>query len=485
MQPKVVNTSSNVIWSILNQFSAQIIVLIVFLVNARFISKADFGAMAIAMLVVEVLRQLTIESIATTLMAKPNPDHQDYNAGFAIISVVSVISAVLVYFLAEPISLLMGNDTVSYALKWVCLIILTFGAARVHEVWLIKNMMFKQLAIRSILTIMIGGAVGIYLAVHGYGIKSLIAQQVTTTALSVIFLWVATKWHPSFNTTMEKIKEIFNYGRIISFNNVVSLLSSQIDVFFAGFYLGVTQTGVYSSAKRIILAIMMIVSSSINSVSLPSIVAANKHGDVESLKISYLKFVKFSAFFTVPLLVGLATLSLPFVTLLLGAKWADTAPVITIACSYSIIATLENYNANIFLAKSKPKILTYITISHLVLSIILISIFVRYGINWLAIALLIKGIIIFPFSLRLALKMTGTTVKEYFSVIGAQLFSAAIMGAIIKFIQMAGFLPNSAILELLVLILIGMMVYLLSMSIFNKLLLLEIYNMGIKLFKHS
>ncbi len=483
MPPKGVNTSSNVIWSVLNQFAAQILVLVVFLVNARFISKADFGAMAIAMLVVEVLRQLTIESVATTLMAKANPDHEDYNAGFLIITVLSVISAVLVYFLAEPIAFLMHNDSVSYALKWICLIILTFGAARVHEVWLTKNMMFKQLAIRSILTIVIGGAVGIYLAVKGYGIKSLIAQQVSTTAFSVIFLWVATKWHPSFNTTKAKIKDIFNYGRVISFNNVIGLLSSQIDVFFAGVYLGVTQTGVYSSAKRIILAIMMIVASSINSVSLPSIVAANKNGNIENLKFSYLKFVKFSTFFTVPLLIGLAALSTPFIALLLGEKWADTAPVITIACFYSMIATLEQFNANIFLAKSKPQILTYITVSHLVVSVILIFIFVRYGINWLAIALLIKGIIIFPFSLRLALKMTGVTLKEYLSAILAQLVSAVIMGGVIKLIQLMGVLPKSAFLELLILIPIGMLVYLFFIKSFNKILFMDVFRMSLKVFK--
>jgi len=200
----------NALWSVLNQSASQILVLIVFLVNARFIPKEDFGAMAIAMLVAEFFRQMIIESIGTTLLAKPAPDKQDYNAGFILVSGLSILSAIVVYFSSGLIADVMRSEKIGYALEWICLILLTFGLSRIHEAYLSKNMQFKKLALRSIFSVLVGGGVGIYMATEGYGLLSLIVQQLVTTFLSCLFLWVTTDWVPKPDTTRAKISELFH-----------------------------------------------------------------------------------------------------------------------------------------------------------------------------------------------------------------------------------------------------------------------------------
>ena len=74
------------VWSILNQSVGQILVLLVFLVTARFVSKDAFGIMAVCMLVVEAFRQIWAESVGISLAAKKDleldPDRETAGAVF-------------------------------------------------------------------------------------------------------------------------------------------------------------------------------------------------------------------------------------------------------------------------------------------------------------------------------------------------------------------------------------------------------------------
>ena len=90
------------VWSILNQSIGQILVLLVFLITARFVPKDAFGIMAVCMLVVGAFRQIWAESVGTSIVAKNNPTDRDYNAGFLIIAAGGLVSAVIVFLLAGP-----------------------------------------------------------------------------------------------------------------------------------------------------------------------------------------------------------------------------------------------------------------------------------------------------------------------------------------------------------------------------------------------
>lgn len=129
---------------------------------------------------------------------------------------------------------------------------------------------------RSIFSIFIGGGVGIYMAIHGFGLLSLIAQQIVTTLLGAIFLWSVTKWRPGLETSKEHIIKILKYARYISFNNSANLVNAQSDVFLTAYFLGASPAGIYNAAKRLILSANLVMSSSIGQVSMPALSNASQ-----------------------------------------------------------------------------------------------------------------------------------------------------------------------------------------------------------------
>jgi lipopolysaccharide exporter len=129
-------------------------------------------------------------------------------------------------------------------------LLLTGGLSRTHETWLMKHLQFKVLALRSLVAICIGGGVGIVMAVNGYGLLSLIAQQLITSVIGTVCLWLVTTWRPGFDTRWENIASLLRYSRHLSLAAVAAFADGQSDVFFSSWYLGPAATGVYNAAKR-------------------------------------------------------------------------------------------------------------------------------------------------------------------------------------------------------------------------------------------
>jgi O-antigen/teichoic acid export membrane protein len=82
-------------WSILNQSTGQILVMMVFLITARFVSKESFGIMALCMVVLEGFRQIWAQSVGTSITAKTDPTDRDYNAAFMVMQPVACCARLL------------------------------------------------------------------------------------------------------------------------------------------------------------------------------------------------------------------------------------------------------------------------------------------------------------------------------------------------------------------------------------------------------
>ena len=216
-----------------------------------------------------------------------------------VIAAGGFVSGAIVFLLASPITRLMHHADFGGTLRWISLLLLTGGLSRTHETWLMKHMQFRVLALRSLVSICIGGGIGIVMAVNGYGLLSLIAQQLITSVVSTACLWLATAWRPSFDTGWENITSLLRYSRHVSLMAVAAFANAQSDVFFSSWYLGPAMTGVYSAAKRLMIAVITIFSSGLNSVALPALAAVSR--DPVRASSGFLKAVSMTTLLSAPL----------------------------------------------------------------------------------------------------------------------------------------------------------------------------------------
>lgn len=91
-------------------------------------------------------------------------------------------------FFAEP------QLTVIARVIGLTLIINSLGI--VQQARLTVDLDFKRLARASLGAVAISGAVGIWLAYHGFGVWTLVWQSLLNSLLRVVFLWIFSRWMP-------------------------------------------------------------------------------------------------------------------------------------------------------------------------------------------------------------------------------------------------------------------------------------------------
>ena len=453
------------LWSILNSGMSQFLALAVFFVTARFVSPSDFGVMAVCMLVVELFKQVGVESFATWVMAKAKPSNDDYDACFGAILAVSALSALGCIGLAGTLAAFLGNPEIAGALRLLSVLLLTAGLSRTHEAWLLRGMQFRVLAIRSIVSIVAGGGVGVWLAVNGYGLVSLIAQQIVTALIGTAALWAVSGWKPRLHTRPETYREAARYARFVALTGLTNFANTQSDTFFSSYYLGAAATGVYSAAKRILLGINLVLATALSRVALPAF--ANLRGDPAAMSSAFLRAVSFTSTITAPVFAGLIVTAPDITALLMTGKWAEVGPVISIMAITGYLTTLGQYNQAILLVSDKPHWQTALTSIYALSNICLFFVVVRYGLLALAIGYSVRAVLLYPLSVGGALHLLKIDVGSYVGRFLPTLLSAVVMaGAVL--LALSQMPAASTVVRLLVSVLLGAAVYTLATAVIAR-----------------
>lgn len=470
--------ASGVVWSIVNNGLSQILSLSVFLITARFVSQESFGVMAICFVIIEFFRLITINNITTALTSKKSPSNEDYNASLIIIIMVSVFSFLTIFFSSSLLARIFDNDQLMEALKATSVLILLAGLSQTHETWLIRNLKFKSLAIRSILSISVGGAVGITMAINNMGLYSLIFQQITISIVSCLFLWGSCEWKPSVKTKFENIKDLIYRARYLTLTGIAGFVNGQSDTFFSAYYLGLHSTGVYNAAKRIVVALNSVITTALGKVALPAF--AQIQDNPALIKNAFLKSALYTSLLTAPLHVGIAALSPDLIFILLGEKWMESWPILSILMISSYLLTISQYNYSIFLINDKSQWQTGITVLHAIVNIILFMVVARFGLVALAVAFTLRAVILYPLSAGGALYLLKIPAIEYLRQIMPSILAASLMGVIVYYAGLQ--IDLHAIARIAVLVPIGIVSYAAIICIMDRKTVTEIIAVGMKIF---
>ena len=453
------------IWATLANSVGQGLSLIMFLVMSRFVSPEDYGAVAIALILVEIFRQIGIDPPALAVLSKAEPTQQDFNNCFIMMLGFALVVAASLFFSAEGIAWLLGRPTVADALHPIAWMLVFMALWRTHEAWLARHMMFRALFVRMLVASMIGGAVGITLGILEYGMWALVVQQLTFASVSVIAVWSASAWRPQLRAVWSGIWEIFTFGRPIAVAGGFNILSKQADIVICGFFLGLERAGVYNGAKRLNLALQLMLNEAMKQVALPSL--ARVAADDAQLRAGFIKSLSMVSFVAVPIYLGVSAVSVDLVGLLFGEKWGDVGPILTIIAIASLFHAMEELILTTFLAKDRPNWMMYFNAVSAVTNLGVIALAAPFGLETMAWAYTIRVMLFFPVVLGVALRLTGLSVWSGVSAMLGSLAAGAAMWLLVWALR--GYLADWYIaLRLPALILAGVAAYVVFSAVVNR-----------------
>ena len=339
---------SSFIWKFLERSGTHIIQFILQIILARILSPDDYGIVAIVTVFITLANVFIQNGFNTALIQKKDVDDLDYSSVFYLSFFVAIILYAIIFVTSPIIAKFYGNSLLISVLR-VLSTNLFFGVFNsIQHAIISKRLQFKKYFISSLISIILSGLLGIYLAYNGYGVWALVYQQLCNIIINVIVQFIIVKWHPKLMFSFKRVKVLFSYGWKLLCSSLIDNLYTHIYDLVIGKKYTTSDLAFYNRGKQFPYFIVNNVNSSISSVLLP--VMSIKQDDHNAVKRMMRRSIVVSSYIMIPMMFGLVVVAEPMVSLILTNKWSQCVPFLQILCfSYALwpihTANLQAINA--------------------------------------------------------------------------------------------------------------------------------------------
>lgn len=342
---------SSISWSAFAHFIKQFITFIIGIILARLLTPEDFGLIAMIVVFTGFANLFTDFGFGSAIIYEQSEDQELLSSIFWIVISVGFLLTTCGILLSPLIAYFYQNSILKPLTMLLCLNFIFNSLNSIPNSILQKNFKFRELANISISTTVIGGLIGIYLAIKGYGVWSLALSTVIGSLTNSIFLLINCKWRPTFTFNYQKLQKVLSFGSNLVGHRIINYWARNIDNLLIGKYIGASSLGIYNRAYNLMRLPVQQISQVLSRAMFSSF--SKIKDDKLLIKEIYLKSISIIALVSFPLMLGLLAISDMFIISLYGEKWKDVIPIIKIFCIIGLTHSIETTTGWIYLSQGK------------------------------------------------------------------------------------------------------------------------------------
>jgi O-antigen/teichoic acid export membrane protein len=343
-------------WSATQSIVSRLVATLVFIILARLVEPRDFGLIALASVFVIFFTVFAKQGFGRAVIqrAEVTDDHLDTAFWLSLGSGVGM--TVILVALSPLLSALMDEPQLGDVLRLLSLTFVLQSLATVPEALLARNLNFRSIATRSVLSSVLGGVAGIAAALAGWGVWSLCVQMLVQAAVGAIVVMVAVPWRPHLNISREAASELWTFGSWVTASGLLNFASRRGDDLLIGSVLGSAALGIYAVAYRVLMLMTDVLMRTMDAVAFPVLSALAT--DPARQQRAYLGAIHRCALISIPAFAGLGIASRPIVLALFGPEWIEAIPIMRILCGVGALQSILYFNDTLMLANGKPRLAT-------------------------------------------------------------------------------------------------------------------------------
>lgn len=343
-------TARTLKWNTIDRLASQVLYGVVGVVLANVLSQEDYGLVG-ALLVFQAFAIIFADSgFGAALLRDKQPTEEDYSTVFWFNLVVSVAIYVALWLAAPLIADIFQGDRRLEPLSKVMFLTFVLNAlAIVQTNRLMKRMDVKMIAVSNVLAQVIGGALGIVLALNGFGAWALVWQSVALAGVKTGVLWATGNWYPTCWIKVASLRKVWRIGLSVFSSSMLNTVFLNVYSFIIGSLYSLRSLGVYSQADKW---------SKMGSASLSQVLTASFvpllskfQDDGDDFRRYVKKINRFTAFVVFPSLLGLAATGEPLFHTFFGHKWDAAIVMFQILCVRGVFVVLTSLYGNYLLSK--------------------------------------------------------------------------------------------------------------------------------------
>lgn len=437
---------------------------------ARFLTKSDFGIVAICTMVLGLTQVFADLGFSVGLMSRSKVTDKEFSSVFWFQFILFMLLYIFLSCLSPLIANFYNEGSLTSLIPISLLSLLFWGIGKLYDTVIHKNMQYKIMAVRSIVASLLSLIFAYVFCMRGLGIYSLLFSTLLYTAIVNIWNFVAgqrqfkLKFHLSFFEAMPYLKiGIYNMG-----TRILDYFSNQIDILIIGKAFDMQTLGVYNLTKSLALRVFGILSGINFKITLP--ILAKVSNNIKDLKNRYGTVVRLNAFICMPAFCMLIIFAKDVLSMFYGEKYVDSALLLQLISIIYMINSIVTTEGILTCATGQTRLDFVWTVVRVILTVSVV--WITSSISVIAIVLgqisvaAIGSYFIWKYIVN---KITQMSLRSYYKSFAKELLSAVIV--IIMMFHLVNqncFNIDNIALRLVVYFIIFAMLYYIVLMIFDR-----------------
>ncbi|CCH85915.1 Polysaccharide biosynthesis protein [Modestobacter italicus] len=404
-------TVNSAFWVAADKWVNRLASLVVFAVIGRLLDPSDIGVAALAATFVALFQVFAEQGFSDALVQRKELDREHPESAFWVSLGSSALLAGLLVAFAGPIARALGAPELAPVLQVLCVTLPLAALSLTPAALLQRDFGFKRLTQRRVVANLLGGVVGVVVALLGGGVWAIVAQSITSAAVGVVVLWAVLPWRPRLRVSWRAVRDLRGVGLSVIGIQLFAFVNAQADKFVIGAFISPTALGYYYVGTRIIGILSDVQTAVIQSVSLTAL--SRVQDDMPRFRRAFLSLTAASAVIGVFTYATFAALAPVVVPLVFGTQWERSVPVAQILCVMGALNSVLVFDRTALIAAGRSRLALLITAVQCVVGVAAVLVSVPWGVIAVAVAVTARQYLVWPLRLRALRSALGLSLIAY------------------------------------------------------------------------
>jgi O-antigen/teichoic acid export membrane protein len=339
IEPPAGRVGSALTWSAVQLAAERGLSVVRFLILARLLSPGDFGLLAIATVVVELLLAVTNVGLQPALVQLQEREQHHYDAAWTIGLLRGVAISATLFLAAGPLAQLYGEPRATPLLQLIALRPMLGGLTNPKLADLERGLNFRALALMTVAATVVNTVVAIALA-PVVGVFAVVVGMLVGTATYTALSYRVERYRPRLRLDRSSTAPLLRFGRWVLATSIVGVVGEAALRAVISRRLGAAELGLYYLAARLAYLPNGVVSNVVGSVAFPlhaRLLSAPEKA-AEALATSLRSLVAL----LVPAYIVLVVLAPAVSRDLLGPQWAGTPTLVAVLSAAAVIGLISD-----------------------------------------------------------------------------------------------------------------------------------------------
>ena len=449
------------------------------IIIARILMPTDFGLMGIALLAMATLDTFSQTGFQQALIQKKKDISEYLDAAWTFTLFRGLILFFIIYSIAPYVSTFFNSPKSVSIIRAVGFTFFIQAFLNINVVYFQKNLEFNKQFLFQFSGTLADFIISVTFVLLFKNVWGLVWGFLSASITKVIISYIIHPYIPHLNLNIDKITDLWGFGKWVLLSSVLIFLITQGDDAFVGKFLGTAMLGFYQMAYRISNMPATEITHIISKVTFPAY--SKIQDNILRLKNMYIKVLKITIFLSFPISGLIFTLAFNFTKIFLGEKWLLMVPAMQVLSFFGLLRAIGATMGPLWYGTGNPKIQTKLALYQiLIIAITIYPLMTNYHLLGVSLSVTIANLFVVIWGMMILVKLISIRFIDIFKIL---LYPA--ISTLLSWIGMWGIKNTIAsllnIITFLILATTGIAIYIFTMYLWDKLNLYKIKDTFIEL----